>query len=40
MTNHDFVRTFDKVVLNLFNLIVLGGLPLFAIGMVVQPFAR
>lgn len=40
MTNHDIIRTFDKVVLNLFNVIVLGGLPLFAVGMLVQPLAR
>jgi hypothetical protein len=40
MTSHDIVRTFDKVVSNLFNVIVLGSLPLFAVGMLIQPFAR
>ncbi len=40
MTNHDIIRTFDKIVLNLFNLIVLGGLPIVAVGILAQPFAR
>ena len=40
MTNHDIVRAFDKVAPGLFNLIVLGSLPLIAIGMLVQPYMR
>ena len=40
MTNHDILRAFDKVAPNLFNVIVLGSMPLIAIGMLVLPYAH
>ncbi len=40
MTNHDILRAFDKVAPRVFNAVVLGSLPLIAIGALVQPFAR
>ncbi len=40
MTTSAILNTFDKVALGLFNALVLGGLPLVAIGLIAQSFPR
>ena len=40
MTTSNLINGFDKIALGLFNTLVLGGLPLVAIGLVVQSFVR
>ena len=40
MTQRDLMSGYDKVAYNVFNLMVLGGLPLIALAIAVQPFAR
>ena len=39
MSNQTILRAFDKLVLNLFNVVVLAGLPLVAVSLFVQPIA-
>jgi len=40
MTLRTLMSGYDKLASNVFNLMVLGGLPLIAIAIAVQPFAR